>query len=79
MNNNTLSQNLTAYLTGYGRGCPERLQFITACNDWSYMAHDAIRRRRAQYLESLDMETLEAIATHKVSLQHIAADLLKTL
>ncbi len=79
MNIDTLSQNLTAYLTGYGRGCPERLQFITACNDWPYMAHDAIRQRRAQFLESLDMETLEAIATHKVSLQQIAADLLKTL
>ena len=79
MNIDALSQNLTAYLTGYGRGCPERLQFITDCNDWPYMAHDAIRRRRAQFLEALDMETLEAIATHKVSLQQIAADLLKTL
>jgi hypothetical protein len=79
MNIKTITENMTAFLTGYGRGSPDRLQFIIQCTDWPFMANEAIRHRRAQFLESLDMETLEAIASQKLDLQQLAAKLLHTL
>jgi len=79
MNIKTISENTAAFLTGYGRGSPERLQFIIDCTDWPYMANEAIRQRRAQFLESLDTETLEAIASHKLDLNKLAAELLHAL
>jgi len=74
-----LSQNLSAFLTGYAGQDSRRLQFIIACNDWPYMANEAIRRRRADFLDALDMETLAAISAQRIDLQRLAADLLKTL
>ena len=72
-----LAERLFDYLTGYGRGQPEKLQQLMAFDDWQRLARSELERRRMALVGMLDSELLEAIASGDIYVDRIARDVLK--
>jgi len=79
METNEITEHLCQRLNGYGRGRPENLNRLIAYPHWQERARAELDRRATEFLESLDTETLAAIAEGAVDIPAAARRALATI
>ena len=72
METNEITEGLFHQLTGYGRGRPEHLERLIAYPRWRERAEAELERRATELIESLDTETLAAVADGSVDIHAVA-------
>jgi len=74
-----MKRGLIAYLQGYGGNNPAGLSAIATCGAWPALAARESERRMAQFLESLPLDEVQAIAQSKINLNELAGKVLSQL
>lgn len=74
-----LAEGLHHYLTGYGRGEPDKLKMLIAYDHWQEIARNELQRRAHEVITRLDAETLHAIANCEVLVERVARDVLREM
>jgi len=69
---NKTESYLQDYLSGYTRGNNIRLDEILKLYDWRKHAHHELANRQHKLLQSLDIETLTAIADGLIDIHEVA-------
>ncbi len=71
----TLAEGLFHFLSGYVRGCPEHLAQVLRYPHWQERAKAEVEHQITQIIESLDLETVAAIAEGRVDVPAVATRL----